>query len=110
MKNFITLLFVILNAVCIDLNAQFSLFGIVKDQITNEPLIGVNLKVNNSKGTVTDFNGAYKLNLSSGSHKIMVSYIGYESKMIEVDISNNSEKDIFLTEESDWDTRYPADL
>ena len=60
MKNFITLLFVILNAVCIDLNAQFSLFGIVKDQITNESLIGVNLKVNNSKGTVTDFNGAYK--------------------------------------------------
>jgi len=99
-KNFITLLFVILNAVCIDLNAQFSLFGIVKDQVTNEPLIGVNLKVNNSKGTVTDFNGAYKLSLSSGSHKIMVSYIGYESKMIEVDISNNSEKDIFLTEES----------
>ena len=49
MKNFITLVFVILNAVCIDLNAQFSLFGIVKDQVTNEPLIGVNLKVNNSK-------------------------------------------------------------
>ena len=100
MKNFITLLFVILNAVCINLNAQISLFGIVKDQVTNEPLIGVNLKVNNSKGTVTDFNGAYKLNLSSGSHKIMVSYIGYESKMIEVDISNDTEKDIFLTEES----------
>ena len=100
MKNFITLLFVILNAVCINLNAQISLFGVVKDQVTNEPLIGVNLKVNNSKGTVTDFNGAYKLNLSSGSHKIMVSYIGYESKMIEVDITNNTEKDIFLTEES----------
>ena len=30
----------------------------------------------------------------------MVSYIGYESKMIEVDITNNTEKDIFLTEES----------
>ena len=73
--------------------------GIIYDAVSKEPLIGVNVKVNNSKGGVTDFNGNYKLKLETGSHKIMYSYIGYETQLINLDITESVVKDIYLKEE-----------
>ena len=73
--------------------------GIIYDAVSKEPLIGVNVKVNNSKGGVTDFNGNYKLKLETGSHKIMYSYIGYETQLINLDITESVVKDLYLKEE-----------
>ncbi len=73
--------------------------GKIYDAVSKEPLIGVNIKVNNSRGAVTDFNGGYKLLLESGSHKIMYSYIGYESQLISLEIYKSTLKDIYLSEE-----------
>ncbi|GIR57495.1 MAG: hypothetical protein CM15mP65_00760 [Crocinitomicaceae bacterium] len=89
-----------LNVVFIYTHAQYSFKGTVKDDKTAETLTGVNIKVNNSKGAITDFNGQFSLDLAKGSHKIMISYVGYETKLIDVEIDKNMTTDITLSEES----------
>lgn len=51
----------------------------------NEPLIGVSIQVKGTTtGTVTDFDGNFSLQVSSGS-TLVFSYIGYESQEIPVE-------------------------
>ena len=88
------------NVVFVYTYAQYSLKGTVKDDKTGETLTGVNVKVNKSKGAITDFNGQFSLELEKGSHKIMISYVGYETKRIDLEIDNNMTTDITLSEES----------
>ena len=79
-----------LNVVFIYTHAQYSFKGTVKDDKTAETLTGVNIKVNNSKGAITDFNGQFSLDLAKGSHKILISYVGYETKLIDVEIDKKT--------------------
>ncbi|NBC83404.1 MAG: SusC/RagA family TonB-linked outer membrane protein [Bacteroidetes bacterium] len=61
------------------------------------PLIGANIKVKNTlKGTVTDVNGEFSLEVESDDETIVVSYIGYEST--ELNIVNAKHLDITLSE------------
>ena len=63
--------------------------GVVLDADSGEPLIGVNvMNVDNpSSGTITDIDGSFKLDVKIGD-KISLSYIGYETKTIEVENLN----------------------
>ena len=58
---------------------------IVKGKITdndNEPLLGVNVIIKNSKqGTLTDENGSFELQLS-GEQTLVISHIGYKTKEV----------------------------
>ena len=52
--------------------------GIITEE-NGTPIIGVNILLKGTKtGTVTDFNGKYSINASTGT--LIFSYIGYESK------------------------------
>lgn len=60
--------------------AQHSLRGVVRDAETGEALQFANVWIENShKGTTTDRNGRFVLQLRSGSHTVVASYIGYTS-------------------------------
>ncbi len=63
-----------------------TLRGTVTDAVTGSPLIGANVIVRNGSepvGTTTDMNGHFELkNTSIGRHTIEVSYIGYQSQVI----------------------------
>ena len=74
----------------LQLLSQGVLEGTVKDAITDESLIGVNLVYGLAQGTVTDIDGHYKLNLDNGTYAITVSYVGYETQKKQVVISNNT--------------------
>ena len=52
--------------------------GTVRDANTLEALIGANVLYGKGKGTVTDFNGAFSLDLAAGTYTLEVSYVGYE--------------------------------
>ncbi|MBA6156041.1 TonB-dependent receptor [Tenacibaculum sp. S7007] len=55
-----------------------------------EPLVGATVAVKQlQKGTSTDFEGTFKLNLAKGKHTIEVSYLGYKTLTQEVDITSN---------------------
>ena len=53
-----------------------SIKGVVSDELTGETLIGVNIQYGEGKGTITDFDGSYSLNIPVGEYSIKFSYVG----------------------------------
>ena len=54
------------------------LSGVIIDENTQEPLIGVNVILSNTNGTTTDINGKFNLMRFAGENTITFKYIGYE--------------------------------
>ncbi len=66
-----------------------SISGYITDSENGSPLVGVNIYIDN-KGTITDANGYYKIELSKqGKYPITFSSVGYEKQIKEVSISDN---------------------
>ena len=82
-KHSISLL-VLLALALTSAQAQRNLNGKVLDSETNEPLIGAKIIVaGTSTGTIVKYDGSYELELPEGKVSITVTYIGYQSKVIE---------------------------
>lgn len=59
--------------------------GVLTDAESGDPLIGANiLVVGTATGTVTDFDGAYELNLPDGAKQLEFSYTGYATQVIDI--------------------------
>ncbi|MFP4471719.1 MAG: TonB-dependent receptor [Bacteroidales bacterium] len=56
-----------------------TLSGVVTDARTGETLIGANIMYGPGKGTVTDIDGRYRLELDYGEYTLMVSYVGFST-------------------------------
>ncbi|MFN3403746.1 MAG: TonB-dependent receptor [Cytophagaceae bacterium] len=78
---------------------KFKVEGNVKDESTNEPLIGVVIKVreNNAIGTVTDLSGNYTLQLSEGNYTLIYQYIGYLIKERPIQLTKDLNLNVFLS-------------
>ena len=78
MKHFYNLLVL----VCVSQAALAeTLTGVITDGFTREPLIGVTiLNTADNSGTVTDFDGAYSLEVNSLPATIKFSYVGYQTE------------------------------
>jgi len=68
---------------------SFNISGQIKDAEFNKPLIGANVvEVDKNgrfqRGTITDLNGNYVLNVSSDEATIQISMLGYEKQVIEI--------------------------
>lgn len=66
--------------------------GTIVDSLSNVNIIAANVYVPDDTiqyGVVSDLNGFYVLELPVGRHQILVSYIGYEDKIIDVEIVAN---------------------
>ena len=84
-----------------------SFTGKILDSNDNLPLIGVNLvlkdNMNNLNGTATDLEGQFSFyNLETGEYKLTISYIGYKTDFLDLNINTDSkiEKIIYLDRES----------
>ncbi len=85
-----------INANRVSYSGQRVLTGIVKDQSTGGALPGVNVVIKGTtKGTVTDINGEFSLNVQPSDKSIVVSYIGYKND--EIALVDNAKLDINLT-------------
>lgn len=70
------------------LSAQ-TINGIVKDEKTDEPLVGANLLIKlTGKRATTNFEGKFKINAAKGE-VITIKYIGYETKNYTIDSEND---------------------
>lgn len=69
--------------------------GTVKDNY-QAPLFGVNISLKNTtKGTQTDDNGAFEiLNITNDNQTLVISYLGFKTREIEISVANNETKDI----------------
>ncbi len=83
MKNLL-LLFVIL-FYQLTFAQTYSIKGKVSDSQTGEPLIGANVLIQfTNYGAATDLDGNYEINnLSPGNYKLQISFIGYQTKLID---------------------------
>lgn len=62
--------------------------GTVVDEATHETIIGANVLYAESKGTVTDVDGKFVLNLKPGNYSLKISYVGYEDITQDIVVTN----------------------
>jgi TonB-dependent SusC/RagA subfamily outer membrane receptor len=76
--------------------------GTVKDKATNEPIPGVTVVVENSqKGSFTDVNGKYSIEIADNNAVLVFSMVGYgPQKMV---VGNQSNIDIILENNAELD-------
>jgi hypothetical protein len=74
----------------LQLFAQGILQGRVTDALTGESLIGVNIVYSAGKGTITDMDGNYTIELAEGTYQLTASYVGYEPQTMSLSISNKT--------------------
>lgn len=65
--------------------AQSKVSGVVTDEATGEPLIGVNIIVDGTpQGTVTDLDGSYELMIANPDAMLVFSFIGFATQSVAV--------------------------
>ena len=92
MKNRIITIISILIFSSVRLYSQqyFKVQGKVTDQSTGEILIGASIKVGDSgKGTVSDTNGEFSIELKEGDYTIDIFYLGYKQAEEKVELRND---------------------
>ena len=95
MKNIVSIL------LCLgwfSLNAQNHITGHIIDTHTKQPLEAVNIYFPQlEKGTSSDAQGVFELNnIPSGTHKIIVSFIGYETQSLNIKFPSNTHLNVEL--------------
>ncbi|MFK7905237.1 MAG: RNA polymerase sigma-70 factor, partial [Chitinophagales bacterium] len=76
---------------------KYTLSGYIKDSENGEALIGATIYDPQSKqGTSTNVYGFYSLTLPAKPHDLMVSYVGYTSNNLEVDLKQDIQQNAYL--------------
>ncbi len=88
MKKYVLIL--VLNAVISLSSAQKTavIMGSITDSLSNEPLIGAGVIIQDGNGTITDNKGYYLINVKGNKIVLTYSYIGYETKKLTVEVNN----------------------
>ncbi len=76
---------------------SYTISGVVLDQGTKDPLVGVSIAVKGASiGTITNLKGEFSLNAPSPNSTLIFSYIGYVTK--ELSLNGQAKLTIFLSE------------
>ena len=67
-----------------------TLSGVITDANNNDPLVGASVVTKDGKGVTTDLDGKYSITLPKGKYRITYSFIGYEPKVKEIDLSSGA--------------------
>ena len=69
--------------------------GTVVDALSSESLIGATVS-SGSSGTTTDIDGNFSFQLEAGSHKLEISYVGYQTKELDIELDSDVNLNIQL--------------
>lgn len=84
---------------------KITINGFVKDSLTGETLQGASVYAQEAqKGTSTNMYGFFSLTLSQAKEKVVVSFVGYQSKIILLDTARGLTQDILLVPASYYAT------
>ena len=83
-------------------NAQKqTISGYLKDSLTNDFLIGATIQIaKTSIGTSSNAYGFYSLQVDKGKVTLLINYVGYEPKIINLQVESNISLDVALREKS----------
>ena len=101
-NNFLTLLFFLLFTIAFS-QEKVTLSGIVKDQKSNETLIGVTISFQNNTTTRTSLTneyGFYSISLPKGEYRIEINSLSFDGFSEVISLESNTKKDLFLIEKS----------
>ena len=101
MKNLVTIL-ILLCVWSMYSQQTYTLNGTVKDQATTENLTGVNILFPDlGTGTISNEYGFYSIRLPEGTHRLIITYLGYSTLSQEVTITQNTTFSVELEEASE---------
>lgn len=76
---------------------QYQVFGFIKAEDSNEPLIDANIQVGNSgKVVVTNPFGYFSLTLPEGPHQLLISFSGFEPRLLQLNLARHEHQEIRL--------------
>ncbi len=88
-RRYISLIFLFCASILTAQNAVLT--GKITEKLTGEPLISATIKVD-TRGTISDFDGRYRLELPAGEYIIAFSYVGYDTHTQRVTLTSGEEK------------------
>ena len=104
-KHILILLF-LLPAISGFCKEKFTFSGIIHDADSGKALNGIDIVIKDQNtGTITNLKGTFLLHLDEGRYNVTVSGKGYAEKEVNIDLSENIEKDIMLAPSKDSDKK-----
>ncbi len=101
MKKILLLLLLCADVIFTQAQSKFNVTGIVVDKSTNESVISATVRVLSLPdstmvtGAATDIKGAFNLkNIKKGKYVLKVTFIGYKDNLINLDLTNQKDKNI----------------
>ena len=100
MNKIITVLIALCISAITIAQEKYTISGYVKSAASGEELIGATVYLKGQAiGVSANVYGFYSLTLEEGDYSIAYSYIGYEEKVIEVNLTENIQRNVELTEQ-----------
>ncbi len=76
----------------------YSVYGIIKENVSGEPLADATVwHPARQRGSYSNNHGYFTLQLPEGNNVLFLSYAGYETHRIEVNLKANTRMDVYLT-------------
>lgn len=80
-----------------DAQKRFTVNGYVRDSSSGETLIGANLTIKDEgRGVSTNTYGFFSITLDSGQYQLIYSFVGYQSKVVDLTLDKNRQLNIEL--------------
>jgi hypothetical protein len=96
------LIILLLLGVALQAQEKFTISGVVTDLNSGETLLGATVYIKGTSiGTVTNQYGFYSLTTETGSKEIVFSFLGYETKIENIELNENLSLNFSLDESSD---------
>jgi len=83
----ISCLLLFFNETCL---SQVTIKGTIKDSASQETLVGVIVSVDDTVNTTTDLNGSYKIKVQKGTHKLVYSFVTYNTVATQITVTNDT--------------------
>ena len=99
--KFIVAAAIFASAITADAQTYVLMQGSVADSANANPLLGASVYVEQqSTGAETSANGKYSLRLAAGKHKVALSFVGYKTKIIDVELRADTTVNFTLASEN----------
>ncbi len=99
LSKLIVVLSVVLFSTTLFAQKTYKIMGVVKSAETGEQLIGANVFLKGTTlGAATDANGKYVIEAPAGNYTVVCSYVGFEKKSVDINLTNNMELNFSLKE------------
>jgi hypothetical protein len=80
----------------------YSVYGIIKEDVSGEPLADASIwQPVQQRGSYSNNHGYFTIKLPEGKNELYLSYAGYETHRIEVNLKGNTRMDVFMTPKTD---------